>query len=196
MPIEREFKFLVHGLTESTLFSQIDAKKYTRQVIQQGYLGKKARLRHLTTTHLNGVQLEQPEVQCIFTYKKSLRNVKGVLEIETPINPLDFKMGWLECKNTLDKVRYVLHSCDKYKWEIDFFYKITKQHNGEQITQPYLCMVECEVYDVEVPNNPPEEIRKYIIYSVSEGDKRFVNSRLSNVKYVERLIKEIDNEKS
>jgi hypothetical protein len=195
MPIEREFKFLMQGITEKELFPYICDRQYTRQIIQQGYLNKKTRLRKIISTHVNGITLDEPVDEYIFTYKKKIKNIKGVLEIENKIEENDFKLGWSECKNTLYKVRYVLKSCNKYKWEIDFFYK-NKKPRGKHTPQQYFCLLECEMYGEEPPYNPPVEIKKHIRYYVPEGDKRFVNSRLSNVKYVERLVAEIDNEKS
>lgn len=199
MPIEREFKHILDRkhLTEKQLFDSIAEGRFTREVIEQGYFTKSGRLRRKTITHRDGVKLATPDIERIFTFKKDLKNRPGVLELEQFVSEEDFEMGWDETIERLVKVRYVIFYDDQHKWEVDFFttepYTILVDGPNEKV---YLVMAECEVYGCDKPVSYPAVIQSYNIFSVPEDDKRFVNRKLSEIKYVERLLKEITSEKS
>lgn len=198
MGIEREFKFILRNLTEDMLLKSLADKGYTRHVIQQGYLGKRSRIRLMTTTHKSGDVVETPIVNKFFTYKKPIKGKHGVLEFEYNMDDDDFHAGWKVCTKKLTKVRYVIQEDDNQKWELDFFYKEDLSENFVVDTSSvfaYLVMAECEVYnDLTYPHMFPDLIRSHCVYAVKPEDKRFINSRLSDLKYVKGLLEEIERD--
>lgn len=186
MPIEREFKFVLHSADELESYIIKNAKTLKPRVldIRQGYLRPGTRVRSKTYKEIieNGALLEL-DTRYVFTYKHRLTSQAGALEIECDIDYGDFKLAWEESSNRILKTRYVIPWDGPGVWEIDFF-----RHKNKT----YLAMAE-----LEVPANQgsPAELHplidEYLMFAVPEADDRFGNRKLSDHKKVTALLKEI-----
>lgn len=158
MPIENERKFCL-ALAAETQFSDF----YT---IRQGYLPQKdytVRIRRTEKDH---------EIRHWFTFKKKID--KKILEIEQLISERDFNSLAREAKFWVHKVRVKFQD-----WDIDFF----KNNNAT-----YFALAEVELPEDQLfPNEIPNFIGEFLLYTVPVNDRRFSSKKLSNVQYARKL---------
>lgn len=178
MPIEQEYKFVLHSaqLLEREVRNSTSA---TACEVTQGYLGGGNRVRRKI---INNGSSGPPQLEHLFTYKKKLVGRPGCLEIECNITADDFDLAWPETKNRVTKTRYAV-SVDDGVWEFDFF-----RYHGST----YFAMAEFEVPPGGVrPSVLHPLVQKYLLYSVADNDDRFTNRKLSDITYAAGLIMEI-----
>lgn len=187
MPIEREFKFILHS-PEKVLEKVLrDASCTGNADINQGYLSKGGRVRSRKWWMKGGqIFYDSPalaKIEYIFTYKHDLSSQPGVLEIETELSEDDFKLAWADADHKIVKARYLLTGEGKQVWELDFF----RDSQGN-----YLALAELEV---PADSGPPDRlhplVEEFLLYTVPEGDSRFANRRLCTREKVEVLLQEI-----
>ena len=178
MPIEREFKYVLDHRNE--LEAKVQALGALGVKIQQGYLSKGGRIRSKTYPEKHGFHGMN---HCYFTYKHKLSGQPGCLEIEQLISDHDFSLAWLDADHIIDKVRYEV-TCDQgFVWEIDFF-----KSNGDT----YFALAECEVQEHQGrPEALHDIVNANLVLAVDEDDNRFQNRKLSNVKKVSKLFREL-----
>jgi hypothetical protein len=183
--IEKEYKYILrHDVdVESILKNNIVTDKYTVIDIFQGYLTKGNRIREYTYKVKNGLVLLTPEIQKVRTFKLPLKDPSECLEFEDPISDNDFELAYEMATDLITKTRYVIYDDGNMKWELDFF-----QH--EDYT--YLQMAECEVFNgYGRPTVLPKIVEDNLLYVVPDGDERFGNKHLSDVKQVKNLLKDL-----
>lgn len=187
MPIEREFKFILHS-PDALLERVARHSSFTGNCdINQGYLSKGGRVRSRKWWVRNGEPFYNSssvgKMEYIFTYKHDLVSQPGVLEIETDLSESDFKLAWADADHKIDKMRYLLTGEVKQVWEFDFF------RDSEGV---YLALAELEVpADTGPPDRLHPLVEEFLLYRVPEGDSRFANRRLCTREKVEALLKEI-----
>lgn len=182
MPIEREFKFVLHSADE--LEGKLLAMQPKALDIRQGYLRAGARVRSKTYKDiLVDGSVNELDTRHVFTYKHRLSAHAGSLEIECDIDVTDFDLAWKESKNRILKTRYIVPWDGPGVWEIDFF-----RHDSKT----YLAMAELEVPANEgMPGQLHPLVEEYLMFAVPEDDQRFGNRKLSNHMRVTKLLKEI-----
>lgn len=169
MPVENERKFVLndpHGALEQALGNV--RPPIPRKAIRQGYLD---------TAGLRIRRFDQDgAVSHIFSYK---RPVDGVMvEIETPIDALDFERLWKLRREALEKVRYSIRAGDCV-WDIDFF---------KEAGRTYFALAEVEMPESRVePPPPPPILAPYVEFLVERGDERFSSKKLADPEYARGL---------
>ncbi len=171
MPIENERKFVLDddGRLERLL---AQAPGVTRSILVQAYLEAPGlRLRVIDSGG---------KTRRIFSYK---REVEGkVVEIETDIDPEDFRRLWTLRHETLQKVRYSWPD-GRFHWDVDFF----KTSKG----QTYFALAEVEMPEHETTPPPvPPRLSAHLLGAAPPGDPRFTSKRLANQAHAERLLAE------
>lgn len=175
MPIEREFKFVLHDT--AALWDALDAGGATGWRIRQGYLPGHGRIRRSTLLlpggGLSGV------VETAFTYKHALADGSGVMEIETALSDQDFDRLWADVHAPVDKVRREFQ--DDHLWEVDFLY--------DTAGECYFCMAEVEVDEGEAAPTPPAELAPFVIAAVALDDGAYTNHKLADVEHARALLR-------
>jgi CYTH domain-containing protein len=172
MPIENERKFVLDddGKLERLL---AQAPGVERRILIQAYLDSPGlRLRAIDHAGLT---------RHIFGYK---REIEGkVVEIETEIDPADFRRLWTLRRETLQKVRYSWPD-GRFHWDVDFF------KTGEGRT--YFALAEVEMPETDkIPPPVPPRLSAYVLGVVPPGDPRFTSKRLADRAHAEQLLAEI-----
>jgi CYTH domain-containing protein len=172
MPIENERKFILDddGRLEMRL---AQAPGVTRSIVVQAYLEAPGlRLRAIDS---------DGRTRHIFSYK---REIEGkVVEIETDIDPADFRRLWMVRRETLQKVRYSWPD-GRFHWDVDFF----KTSEG----RTYFAMAEVEMPEGDtLPPEVPPRLSANLLGVAPRGDPRFTSKRLANHEHAERILAEI-----
>jgi CYTH domain-containing protein len=172
VPIENERKFVLRNDIE--LEKRLaQAPGVSRSLILQAYLDAPGlRVRAIEVAG---------QMRHIFSYK---RPVEGqVVEIETDLEPEDFRRLWKTKRESLQKVRYSWPD-GRYRWDIDFF----KRPNGHT----YFVLAEVEMPEhQEIPPPVPASLASYLIGLAPNGDPRFTSKRLADPAHAEALLREI-----
>lgn len=187
MPIEREFKYVMHSPCEAerTLLEAVSKGELNLQIIDinQGYLSKGGRIRSKSHRPCNGRPGVDTVTEYVFTYKHRLMRQPGALEIECNISKHDFDLAWEDADHRIEKTRYVVKCTERGVWEIDFF-----RHQNKT----YLALAE---FEVPADQGPPTVlhpiVQEYLMFAVPEADDRFQNRKLVDPRRVGKLLKEI-----
>lgn len=180
MPIENEQKYILDVKNPTKFFNYVrhlaGAESYQ---YKQGYLNDNTRIR----------EIKNDDGTCgewVFTYKNKIN--KNLIEIETNISERDFNQLWIKVSKVIQKNR-VKVPFNNLIWEIDF---ITKPGSNDC----YLVMVEVEMAEDAIdPGRLPDFVTDNLLYKVLDDDNRFFNTQLTNLRLVEKIIKELKDGK-
>ena len=168
MPIENEYKFLLHdpdGLLEHSLNLRPDFQKID---IRQGYLRKGCRVRQWR---------EGTTERFIFSYKQRVDD--DIIEIETDISGDDFARLWRVIEKPIEKVRFKKTDADAV-WDVDFL-----KHKGAT----YFALAEVEL-SPEVREVPRilNSLKDYTLGRMERHCKALANKRLSDQRYAAQVM--------
>lgn len=180
MAIENEKKYVLGISAPAKFMRELKVMEgATAFNIEQAYLDTRTRLRKKENQQTG-------DVSFFFTFKQITK--QGLVEIETPISELDWKLLQAECKKFLRKTRICVPIKDRV-WEVDFLISDT-------VDQPYLIMAEVEMNPGETdPGVIPEFIAENLIYEVERKDRRFDNVNLCSPLSVLVMVEKIKNGK-
>jgi len=185
MPTENELKYVL-SLDLGKQICNLDVPLSYPLVIQQGYLhhdvGGGVRVRSI----ING-----PKILNI-----KWRVPDRVVEVETELTTRDFEDLLSQCKERLDKHRYIhshWHNGEELIWEIDLFYK---NQNGYPML--YFIMAEHEMPEgQEEPVVIPPLVAEHLVYAVPrEETGEFSSRKLSDPHYASGRYAELTQKES
>lgn len=172
MAIENERKYVLDVPLPKRFMNQLSENNVSL-ALKQGYLNDQTRIRET---------MESGRSKYHFTFKQPVNG--QLVEIETEITSLDFRLLWVKVDRVINKVRVVVPH-DDLVWEIDFLF----EENNQDI---YLVMAEVELPDgVEEPSTVPSFISDNLLYMVPRNDYRFFNTRLVQPELVRKTIKDL-----
>lgn len=180
MAIENEKKYVLDVSAPTKFLKTLKALPGSQAfTIDQAYLDSRTRIRRKEDQ-------ETGEVKMFFTFKQITK--QGLVEIETAITELDWKLLHQECKKLLQKTRVCVPHMDRI-WEVDFLLHDTRD-------QPYLVMAEVEMAPHETDPGPlPDFIADNLLYEVTPKDRRFDNVNLCSPLSVVSLVEKLKNGK-
>lgn len=178
MPVEREFKYVLHD-PEKTLFNFLKNRaKWDQKVLTQSYINDNVRLRRI------GLDETDQNLKYYFTYKKMVEN--ELIEIETEIDQYDYNklISIVEPGRTLMKTRFDMFESENVTWSIDYLWDMTNLN-------VYFVICEFETkYDVRTAPEPIYYIKEYLVHT-DDGTYDLTSNALSDVKFAKDVMKSI-----
>lgn len=175
MPIEREFKYVLHDPDLNLLRFVNFGHRFVSYEILQAYLDDGCRIRRSTT--------KEGKPEYFFTYKKKVG--EDLIEVEMEISEFDFDKLLSVSNRRLTKTRFELADGENCVWAFDYFWEPVEGDG------PYFVMAEFETkYDIRTA---PEIIyfAKDFLLHVDDGRFNLTSHALTDIQHAKKIMLEL-----